>query len=177
MKSQIKLLSDPALRARCVDVAEIDPIKLQPMLDEMFATMTAEGGMGLAANQIGYNDRIFILKRNDTYEEFINPIVVSASDKVQFEGEACLSIPGVFATTERFKEIRLRWSNRYGEVKEETMRDLQAFAVQHEIDHLDGKLFIDQFGPVRQKLLIDRHKKHLRNLNKQSRINPQTGKR
>jgi peptide deformylase len=137
---------------------------LSNVLNVMNDAMLAENGMGLAANQIGYPIRIFILKKENSYEEYINPEVLSQEDLGTFEGEGCLSIPGVSAITKRYRRLRLRWQDRQGTTHEDDFENLQAFAVQHEMDHLNGKLYIDQFGPVKRQLMLSKHRKHLREL-------------
>jgi peptide deformylase len=102
------------------------------------------------------------LKKDESFEEYINPEVLEASDLVDFENEVCLSIPGAFATTKRFKRLKLRWEDQNGIKKEGEFLDLQAFAVQHEMDHLDGKLYVDQFGPLKRQMVVAKHKKFLR---------------
>jgi peptide deformylase len=130
----------------------------------MNETMKAEGGIGLAANQIGHSLRIFILKREATYDEYINPKILSKKELVDFEGEACLSIPGVSAITKRYRGLELEWTDKNGTKKSEAFEGLKAFAIQHEMDHLDGKLYIDQFGPVKRSLLLGKHIKYLREM-------------
>lgn len=161
-----------ALRTKCrLFEWQDDPIEefptLEVLLKDMNETMLAENGMGLAANQIGHTVRIFILKTGEGYSEHINPEVLSQEEIVDFEGEGCLSIPGVTVTTKRFKKLRLKWQDRQGVAHEAFFEDLRAFAVQHEIDHLDGKLYVDQLGPVKRSLVMGKHRKYLRELRRQ----------
>ena len=159
------------LRTKC-EAMPLDVIKgkladytLDKLFIDMYQTMIAEKGIGLAANQIGHALRIFILKdprRPQGYMEYINPEVLSQEELVDFENEGCLSIPGTSATTERFKKLKLRWLDRSGTTHEEAFEDLNAFAVQHEMDHIDGKLYIDQLGPVKRSMVLRKHKKFLR---------------
>src|ERR1035437_3223911 len=159
--SEILLLGDPRLRKRCV---QIDPSLVDGLLSRMFNTMVAENGIGLASNQIGDPFRVFILKDGNSYKEYINPEILSQEELVDFEGEGCLSIPGASATTKRFRRLTLTWLDRFGTKYEEEFLYTRAFAVQHEMDHQNGKLYIDQFGPVRRDIVISKHKKHLRAL-------------
>ena len=166
MPEKIRLIGDQVLKQRC---AEVDPTTdiflsaMQPLIDSMEETMKEAGGIGLAANQIGRSLRIFILKNDDgTISEYINPTIVDRKDPVEFEGEACLSIPGASSTTKRYKEITLNWVDKNGLSHTKVFIDLKSFAVQHEIDHLDGKLYVDQFGPVKKSMIIKKHKKYLR---------------
>lgn len=164
MPEQVRLLSDPALRKLCSPVNPLDMVFVQGLLDMMSETMVAEQGIGLAANQIGHSVRIFILKEGDSYKEFINPVILQADDLVAFEGEACLSIPGTSGTTKRYKYIKLFWLDKSGTPQEGEFRDMMAFAVQHEVDHLDGKLYVDQFGPLKRDLTLSKHKKYLKEI-------------
>jgi peptide deformylase len=163
MSEQVRLINDPILRKVCEPITfDLNVISVQGLLDLMYETMTTEGGIGLAANQIGHSDRIFILKTNDSYQEFINPEVSDMQELVEFEGEGCLSIPGAQATTKRFRRLTLSWLDKTGTKKQATFEDMQAFAIQHEMDHLNGKLYIDQFGPVKRDLILGKHRKYLR---------------
>jgi peptide deformylase len=130
----------------------------------MYQTMIAERGIGLAANQIGFKLRIFILKNKTTtgYDEYINPEVLSEEELTTFENEGCLSIPGTNAKTQRFRKLKLRWQDRHGTTLEGDFENMDAFAVQHEMDHLNGKLYIDQLSPVKRNMVLKKHKKFLR---------------
>ena len=165
MSEPVRLLGDPVLYKPCVELPpeSISEEYIQPILDTMKETMEAENGIGLAANQIGRSLRIFILKNDDgSVTEYINPLILVATEFVDFEGEACLSVPGASAITRRYKNLTLRWVDKNGLSHEADFKDRAAFAVQHEIDHLNGKLYLDQFGPVKKQLLTKKHKKYMR---------------
>lgn len=164
MTTKVKMMSDPVLRQVCGDWSDDAGIDKAALLEEMRETMLAEGGIGLAANQIGYPVKVFILKDESPkgYEAFFNPVLLEVTEPVKFEGEGCLSIPGVTATTERFKYATLRWTDESGTEHSRKFQDMGAFAVQHEMDHLYGILYIDQFGPVKRQLIVSKHKKHVR---------------
>ena len=149
-EDKVKLLDDPILRKRCELVP--DSYDVRPLLQRMQLTMLAENGIGLAANQIGVSLRVFILKRQDDIEAFINPEIVSQEQEVLFEGEGCLSIPGVSTVTKRYRNLTLTWKDLDGKIQEKTFEDLEAFAIQHEMDHLNGKLYIDQLGPMKKQI-------------------------
>ena len=163
------------LRSAC-EPASLDEIRnglaeppeetLDELLTDMFQTMIAERGMGLAANQVGYRFRMFILKDGSPqgYKEYINPEVLSQEELVDFENEGCLSIPGVTWKTKRFRKLTLRWQDRQGTTHEGAFDNIAAFAVQHEMDHLNGKLFIDDLSPMNRSIVLKKHKKYLRNL-------------
>ncbi len=159
MPESVRLISDPVLRKKC---APADPSAVGGLLDRMFEVMKAENGIGLAANQIGHSVRVFITKDDQTYREYINPEIVSQTEPVDFEGEACLSIPGTSATTKRFRCLKLTWSDRHGTKKEGDFFNLDAFAIQHEMDHLNGKLYVDQFGSMKRDMVLSKHRKFLR---------------
>jgi peptide deformylase len=137
---------------------------LDQLLRDMHQTMIAENGIGLAANQIGWKLRLFILRNKTStgYDEYINPEVISQDELVDFENEGCLSIPGVVANTKRFRKVKLQWQDRQGTLLEGNFEDMDAFAVQHEMDHLNGKLYIDQLGPVKRSMVLRKHKKFVR---------------
>jgi peptide deformylase len=141
---------------------------LDSFLLDMYQTMIAEKGIGLAANQIGWKLRIFILK-NETiggFDEYINPEILSQEELVDFENEACLSVPGASAKTKRFLKLKLQWQDRQGTTLEGNFENMDAFAVQHEMDHLNGKLYIDQLGPVKRSMVLKKHKKFVRERSK-----------
>lgn len=158
---KVLLISDPILRKRCAEVTAEELTSLQPFLDDMNAAMLKEGGIGLAANQVGVSKRIFILREDSGYSEFINPEIISQHEMIEFE-EGCLSIPGVMAKTSRNRKVHLTWIDKHGIRKEEQFQDLKAIAIQHEMDHLNGKLYVDQFGPVKRQLILDKHKKFIK---------------
>jgi peptide deformylase len=171
MRKQVLLTGSEMLRMKSRPFKwQDDPLhetlELMSLLDDMNETMIAENGMGLAANQIGYTLRIFILKdmSGRGFSEYINPEVLSEEELVTFENEGCLSIPGVTAATKRFRKLSLRWQDFQGKTHEGSFEDIGAFAVQHEMDHLDGKLYVDQLGPVMRSLVLKKHKKHVRAL-------------
>ena len=161
--SKIRHLGDAALRTVCKPLTSENGLdSVEDLLLEMHETMTAEQGIGLAANQIGQCVRVFILKDGDSFKEFINPEIVSQMETVDFQGEGCLSIPGVSAPTKRFRRVNMTWTDRAGRTQEGEFLDMDAFAVQHEMDHLNGKLYIDQFGPVKKEMVVKKHKKFLK---------------
>jgi peptide deformylase len=163
MPEKVRLASDPVLRKVCENADLLnDHVFIFGLLEAMNETMRAEGGIGLAANQIGIPVRVFILKSNESYREYINPEVICQSDLVPFEGEACLSIPGASATTKRFNRLSLTWLDKNGIKTEGNFEGMDAFAIQHEMDHLNGKLYVDQFGPLRKDMILTKHRKYLK---------------
>ena len=157
----VRLLNDPVLRIKCESV-NLPEFPVDDLLKEMARVMLEERGIGLAANQIGHSVRIFILRNEDSYIEYINPTILDKFEEVDFEDEGCLSIPGVSATTKRFRALKLEWYDRNNVRYESMFTGMDAFAVQHEMDHLDGKLYIDQFGPMKKDVIVRKHNKFIR---------------
>ena len=141
-KLQIVKHGDDTLRKVCRPVDKITPRTLV-LLDDMLETMHAADGCGLAAPQVGVLRRIAIVEVEEGNPiELINPRIIAYAGE-QEEQEGCLSIPGRWGITKRPKHVTVRALNRYGEEFEVSGSDLLARALCHEIDHLDGKLFID----------------------------------
>lgn len=148
-------LGDPVLRKKARTVKEFTP-ELHRLLDDMMETMLAAPGVGLAAPQVGVSQRIIVVRLSDDEEskaeygdlagvpfEVINPEIVRAS-REQVDGiEACLSIPGYFGDVDRAVQVTVRGMDRHGKELRIKARDWLARVFQHEIDHLDGVLFID----------------------------------
>ncbi|GGK14150.1 peptide deformylase [Caldalkalibacillus thermarum] len=134
---------DPVLREKAVEVKRIDE-RFHRLLDDMAETMYAAEGVGLAAPQVGISKRVFVVDVGDENGllEFINPeIIVKEGEQIGPEG--CLSIPGVNGEVRRAQKIKVRAIDRNGETFELEAEDLLARAIQHELDHLNGVLFID----------------------------------
>ena len=141
-KLKIVKIGDDVLRTPCRPVDKITPRTLV-LLDDMLETMHAADGCGLAAPQVGVLRRIAIVEVEEGNPiELINPRIIAYAGE-QEEQEGCLSIPGRWGITKRPKHVTVRALNRYGEEFEVSGSDLLARALCHEIDHLDGKLFID----------------------------------
>ena len=136
------------LRTKSEKVGKVDK-KVKKLVDNMMATLKKEKGLGLAAPQVGVNQRIILAFFNyDTNEEMvvalINPEIVSNSADQALGEEGCLSIPGVYKPVERYKKIQVKFMDIKGNNQILELDDLNARIVQHEIDHLDGILFIDR---------------------------------
>ena len=141
-KLKILKVGDSALRSVCRPVDTITP-RITRLLDDMIETMRAADGVGLAAPQVGVLRRIVVIETpDDGLIELINPKIIAFSGEQEGE-EGCLSIPGRWGITHRPKHVTVRATNRNGEAFEVSGSDLLARALCHEIDHLDGKLFID----------------------------------
>ena len=152
------------LRDKCVDIDDFND-DLHLLLDDMYETMLEDNGVGLAAIQIGILKNIFIINMPDDQDaqstnnliEVINPQIIKQENE-DFTIEGCLSVPGFNAKIKRFQNISVSYQNRYGDVIEEEFTDYDAVAWQHELDHLNGVLFIDRLSILDKQ----KFKKHLR---------------
>lgn len=156
---------DPILHTRAVQVPEVGP-DLQPLIDDMIDTMYAAPGVGLAAPQIGVGLRVFVvdvsLGRNaDDLIVMINPEFVSR-DGMQLEEEGCLSLPGFNATVVRPQRAVLQGLDRTGASRTIDATGLLARAFQHEVDHLDGQLFVDRLRGIKRDLIVRKIRKMTR---------------
>ena len=153
---------DPRLRKKASPVETVDD-ELRTLIDDMFETMYAAPGIGLAATQVDVHKRLLVAdvsSNGDQPHALINPVILE-KDGVQVSEEGCLSVPGYFEEVERAEHIRVRYLNRDGEEVTTEMEGLLAVCVQHEIDHLDGKLFVDYISEakrsrIRKRLLRDK---------------------
>ncbi|WP_411833856.1 peptide deformylase [Pseudoxanthomonas mexicana] len=148
---------DPRLRTKAVpvDAAQVPGADFQRLLDDMFETMYAAPGIGLAASQVDVHRRFMVIDVSEEKNEprvFINPeIVDKAGEQVYQEG--CLSVPGIFADVTRADEITVRYVDRQGQAQELRADGLLAVCIQHEMDHLDGKLFVDYLSPLKREMV------------------------
>jgi len=139
---QIRKLGDPVLRSRTKEVEKITE-KTNELLDNMIDTMYAKDGVGLAAPQVGILQRVAVVNVGENLIELINPEIISESGKSIME-EGCLSVPNELGEVIRAEKIKVKTLNREGkEITFET-ENFEARAIQHELDHLDGVLFIDK---------------------------------
>ena len=142
-KLQIRKVGDEVLRKVCRPVEEITP-RVLTLLDDMTETMRAADGCGLAAPQVGILRRIVVIEvEQGKVIELINPKIIATAGE-QEGPEGCLSVPGRQGIVKRPKHVTVRATNRHGEVFEMSGSDLLARAFCHELDHLDGKLYIDR---------------------------------
>jgi peptide deformylase len=155
------VLGSPVLRQQSAPVARVDDAVRQ-LVDDLFETMRAAKGVGLAANQIGVARRVAVV---DVGEEdppalvLINPIVVEHSDEHDTAEEGCLSIPDIFGDVERHAHVVVEALDRDGAKFRVEARGYKARAIQHEIDHIDGILFLDHLSAVKRSLLLAKWKK------------------
>jgi len=148
---------DPRLRTKALplDVGQIGTPDFQQLLDDMFETMYAAPGIGLAASQVDVHRRFMVMDISDEKDAplvFINPqITARAGEQIYQEG--CLSVPGIYADVTRANEITVQAIGRDGQPFELQSEGLLAVCVQHEIDHLDGKLFVDYLSPLKREMV------------------------
>ena len=162
---QMKLCGDLVLRTKCSPIEQITPDVLSTM-DEMVDMMREQNGVGLAAPQIGILSRFLVMMDPDSETVFrmINPKIISRSDKTCTMEEGCLSVLGkdglpVYANVVRPESVIVEWTDEHGANQMAEMSGLPARIVQHETDHLDGKLFVDYLSPVRREMLMRKVKK------------------
>ena len=159
---------DPRLRTKAarIDADEVTTPAFQTLLDDMFQTMYDAPGIGLAASQVDVHKRFMVIdvsEEKNTPLVFINPEIVT-SEGGQVYQEGCLSVPGIFADVTRADTITVRFLDRQGVAQELTTDGLLAVCVQHEMDHLDGKLFIDYLSPLKREMVrkkLAKSRKHV----------------
>lgn len=142
---------DPRLRTRAVPVTRFDR-QLSQLIDDMFETMYAAPGIGLAATQVNVHQRLLVIDVSDTKDQphvFINPQILQR-DGVEVTEEGCLSVPQVFEEVQRAARVRVRAQDRKGAAFEVDLDGLLAVCLQHEMDHLDGKLFVDYLSSLKR---------------------------
>jgi peptide deformylase len=151
---------DPRLRTVARPVDAVDD-SVRRLADDMLETMYAASGIGLAATQVNRDVRMLVMDisaERDAPMVLINPEIVSR-DGSQVCEEGCLSVPGEYAEVERAERIRVRALDRDGESREIEADGLLAVCIQHEIDHLDGKVFVDYLSPLKRRMIEKRLKK------------------
>jgi len=142
---------DPRLRNVAQPVEQVDDA-IRKLVADMFETMYAAPGIGLAATQVNVDKRVIVIDVSEEKDQplcLINPEILSR-DGVEEMEEGCLSVPGVFELVERADHVRIQALNQNGERFEMEAGDLLAVCIQHEIDHLDGKLFVDYLSPLKR---------------------------
>src|SRR5439155_639281 len=158
---QLHLLGSPVLRQRSPPVAAVDDAVRQ-LVDDLFETMRAAKGVGLAANQVGIARRVAVVDVGEDAPPplvLINPRILQVSEALETAEEGCLSIPDVYGEVERRLGVRLEALDRDGRPYTVELAGFKARAAQHEIDHLDGVLFLDHLSAVKRGLLLAKWKK------------------
>jgi len=159
MVHEVLVYPNKILKQKSQEVTEFNE-ELHTLLDDMYDTMIAKGGVGLAAIQIGVPKRVLVINIPQEEEdgaqpkentiEVINPELLECSGKTKYQ-EGCLSVPGFYEDIERYKEVKFRYQDRYGNYHETQTNDFLAIAIQHEYDHLEGKLFIEKLSILKRK--------------------------
>ena len=158
---EVRLLGDPVLRQAAKPVAEITDAT-RALIADMFETMYAEDGVGLAAPQVGIGERVIVVDPRDEEGKgfaLVNPVILERSAETERAEEGCLSIPGLKEIVERPARVVVEGLDAEGRAVRLDAGDLLGRILQHEIDHLDGILFLDRVSPLKRKLLVDRWKK------------------
>ena len=144
---------DPRLRTRAAPVASVDDA-LRTLIDDLLETMYDAGGIGLAATQVNVHRRLLVMDTSperDQPKVYINPAFEVLDAALGEYDEGCLSVPGFYETVHRPRRITVRALDRDGEAFTEELEDLAAICLQHEVDHLDGKLFVDYISPLKRQ--------------------------
>ena len=168
---------NPILRKVCEPVEDFND-DLKYLVSEMIRIMHLNDGIGIAAPQVGSLKSVFIMSTSLPSEEegndvqnsseehhpivFINPTILSKGDSYKIFQEGCLSIPSVYANVQRSSEVTLRYYTLMGEECEDTFTGMQAICVQHEVDHLNGKLFIDYLGKMQRFMALEKLRKYMK---------------
>jgi peptide deformylase len=155
-----QILTEPnrILRQKSLPVEKVD-LDLQKLMDDMLETMYAAPGIGLAAIQVGIPKRVIVLDLASREEEktpmyFVNPEIIKKSQNNSTYEEGCLSVPGQFAEIDRPDKCHIKFLDYYGQPKELETEGMLATCIQHEIDHLEGILFIDYLSKLKKSLIV-----------------------
>jgi peptide deformylase len=136
--------------------------RIRKLVVDMAETMYAAPGVGLAATQVDVHERVVVIDVSDTHDElrvFINPEIISSSDERKLSEEGCLSVPGIYDSVERAEKVRVRALNERGESFELDCEGLLAVCIQHEMDHLMGRVFVEYLSPLKQSRIKTKMKK------------------
>jgi peptide deformylase len=166
---KIVFAPDPILRQTCEQLEQVDEHHVK-LIKEMFQTMYEANGVGLAAPQVGINKRIFVIDSGAREEikkpiAMINPIVTSIKKSLSVYEEGCLSFPGHYAELERPDEITVEYLDIDNKKKKLTSKDFTSRIIQHELDHINGILFIDYLSRLKRDVIIRKMKKYKKELN------------
>jgi peptide deformylase len=163
--SRLEILEFPDARLRTVakPVEAFDP-ELGQLVNDMIETMYSAVGIGLAATQVNIHRQLLVLDVSETQDQprvYINPRILHSEGSETCE-EGCLSVPGVYAEVERPEKIRISAQDRDGKIFEENLEGMHAVCLQHEMDHLKGKLFVDYLSPLKQRMVRKKLEKQKR---------------
>ncbi|MBT5067755.1 MAG: peptide deformylase [Halieaceae bacterium] len=155
---------DPRLRTRAAVVPAVDG-RIQTLIDDMFETMYDANGIGLAASQIDVHEQVIVIDLSSDGSAprvFVNPTIEVIDETLDGYEEGCLSVPGFSEAVERPKAIKVEALDRDGRPIDETVTGLLAVCLQHEMDHLQGKLFVDYLSPLKRQRIRQRLEKEQR---------------
>jgi peptide deformylase len=162
----ILIVPDPVLKARARRVEAADAEEVRALIPQMFATMYAAPGIGLAAPQVGVGLRLAVVdlmpEEKPAPVVLINPEIVAVSDELATREEGCLSLPGQYADVTRPARVTVRFQDQEGARREISAEGLLSACLQHEIDHLDGVLFTDLLSPLKRNMILRRLAKEQR---------------
>jgi len=165
----VLLHPDPRLKKTCIPVTNIDK-SIKKLCLDMIETMYKYSGVGLAASQVGILKRVVVMDCSEEGEKkpkiLINPEIIWSSEDVSLFEEGCLSIPDIREEIKRPSSVRIKFTDIRGVLKEDFFEGLWATCIQHEIDHLNGKLFIDYLGPIKRSFITKKMKKYKKEINK-----------
>jgi len=155
---------DERLRTKATPVVEVNQ-DIKTIIDDMFETMYDENGVGLAATQVNIHQRIVVINVTEDKDQayvLINPEIISHSKETEINEEGCLSVPGCYAKVDRYTEVTVKALDRDGKEFTLTATELLAICIQHELDHLDGKLFVDYLSPLKRQRIKTKLEKEAR---------------
>ena len=154
---------DPRLRKKAKPVVTVDD-HIKQLVDDMFETMIDSHGIGLAASQVDVHQRVIVMDLTEDGSQprvFINPEIEVLNDTTEPYDEGCLSVPGFYETVARPSNVMISALDREGKPFKEKASGLLAICIQHEIDHLEGKLFVDYLSPLKRQIIRKKMKKKL----------------
>ncbi len=159
-KLDVIIAPDPRLKRACKPVVRVDA-RVRRIMDDMLETMYAAPGIGLAAPQVGVFERVIVVDPARADEpprpwQLANPVILWASDEMSIYNEGCLSLPNHWADVERPARVRVRYLDRDNEIRITEADGLLATCIQHEMDHLDGVLFVDRISALKRGIILRR---------------------
>jgi peptide deformylase len=153
----LHLLGSPVLRQRSKEIGAVDD-EVRRLVDDMYETMDAARGVGLAANQVGVARRVAVVDADEDRFEMIDPVILESEGRAAAE-EGCLSIPEIYGDVSRPERVVIEATDRNGARYRKEATGLKARAIQHEIDHLDGILFLDHLSLIKRQMLLARYRR------------------
>ncbi len=153
----LHLLGSPVLRQRSTEVGAVDD-EVRRLVDDMYETMDAARGVGLAGNQVGVARRVAVVDADDDRFAMIDPVILETEGRTAAE-EGCLSIPEIYGEVSRPERVVIEATDRDGNRYRKEATGLKARAIQHEIDHLDGILFLDHLSLIKRQMLLSRYRR------------------